>query len=486
MKNHSHLKFLSYAIALLILPVLLANLYYVDDMGRATIGYTNWGADGRPIADLVMKIINFRSHLVDLYPLPLIFGSIILIISLNAYTKVYLPSQKIYAIIPLTYLLAPSTPEILLYRFDSLTLLISISLPLIAYSYRYQQEYKNILLGIAVVVGTYSTYQASVNLFVILAAIELIKSYSDNESNKLTLLRLASRIGQFIIASLLYLLVVVPKYFSGNHTEDHPGIASESIIKLIVDNFISYYTFVNNSFMKGNGTIMVALFLVLTLIAITLILLSRKTKQWNIQGILLTAIILITPFAVLIMSVGSLLILEAPVSNFPRIYVGVGGVILFFNMVIMLALKEKTKLFLIVPLAAFLYTLIMVSAVTNAIKSQEYFTSILIQEVKTSAANLVYKHIVTVGSFPPSEVFANSEKNFPIISAINRYSPGWWWTNKRFEFEGIKREWLPATSAAQANAINSRCSTAFKAETDHFILYQINNILVIDFTKGCN
>jgi hypothetical protein len=128
----------------------------------------------------------------------------------------------------------------------------------------------------------------------------------------------------------------------------------------------------------------------------------------------------------------------------------------------------------------------MVSAVTNAIKSQEYFTSILIKEVKTSAANLVYKHIVTVGSFPSSDVFANSEKNFPIISAINRYSPGWWWTNKRFEFEGIKREWLPPTSAAQANAINSRCSTAFKAENDHFILYQINNILVIDFTKGCN
>jgi len=486
MKDNKYFKFISYAIGLLILPVILANQYYIDDMGRATSGYTNWGADGRPLSDTLMKIINFRSHLSDLFPLPLIFGSIILALILAIYTNRYFnKNNKIYAIIPLTYLLSPSTPEIMSYRFDSMPLIISISLPLLAYGYRFQQESKNILVGILCVIAIYSLYQASINLFIILAEIELLYLFSYNKNNKSCLLTLGSRIIQFIIGSVIYLKIILPKYFSGTYSPDHPGIVTNNIIAKVFSNFESYYSIVNKYFLNDRGLLIISSFIILSMMLILIITLKRQCKKWSITDVVLTIIILLTPLVVIPATIGSLLVLDNSIGGSLRAYVGISGAVLFFFMLLAFAMKEKMKFCFLIPIAAFLYITIIVYTFTNAKRAQEDYTRIIISEIKQDIGKLDYDNFITLGNFPKSPIFSNSEKNLPLVSMINTYSPEWYWTNKRFEFEGITREWPSLSTDIYQKASEERCSTIPISVSEHFNLYLVNKTLVIDFTKSC-
>ena len=78
---------------LFVLPLLLANIYYIDDNGRAALGYTNWGPDGRPLADIMIKALFLSAHISDIFPLPLILGVLIISASLTQFARHFLPDR---------------------------------------------------------------------------------------------------------------------------------------------------------------------------------------------------------------------------------------------------------------------------------------------------------------------------------------------------------------------------------------------------------
>jgi len=51
--------------SLILAPILMANRYYVDDWGHAILGYSQWANDGRPLTDLLMRILCGHTPLVD-------------------------------------------------------------------------------------------------------------------------------------------------------------------------------------------------------------------------------------------------------------------------------------------------------------------------------------------------------------------------------------------------------------------------------------
>ena len=90
------------------LPIILANQYYVDDIGRSSAGYTMWGIDGRPAADLIMTIFNLSYRLSDLSPLPLIVSCAILSMIFYGYKKTFLDESKEAFLIPLAFIINPA------------------------------------------------------------------------------------------------------------------------------------------------------------------------------------------------------------------------------------------------------------------------------------------------------------------------------------------------------------------------------------------
>src|ERR1700747_2062740 len=54
----------------ILFPILRANRYYNDDLKRALIGRTGWDSNGRPLATLLMKLLQAYDHaLIDISPL---------------------------------------------------------------------------------------------------------------------------------------------------------------------------------------------------------------------------------------------------------------------------------------------------------------------------------------------------------------------------------------------------------------------------------
>ncbi len=70
---------------LYVLPVILADRPYIDDLGRSVLGYTWWGLNGRPLSDVVMIALSMGHPILDLSPLPLLLGITILSLTLAAY-----------------------------------------------------------------------------------------------------------------------------------------------------------------------------------------------------------------------------------------------------------------------------------------------------------------------------------------------------------------------------------------------------------------
>ena len=58
---------------LYVLPILLADRYYQDDLARSLYGATGWAGDGRPLTEWLMELLaGGSSTIVDLSPLPML------------------------------------------------------------------------------------------------------------------------------------------------------------------------------------------------------------------------------------------------------------------------------------------------------------------------------------------------------------------------------------------------------------------------------
>lgn len=94
-----------------ILPLIIANTYYIDDMGRAIFGY-GWEDDGRFIATLISKVLAFQSSLTSLYPFSILMATLIIVYSgaiITSQLGVYSHSDefKLSNLSPLLLLMSP-------------------------------------------------------------------------------------------------------------------------------------------------------------------------------------------------------------------------------------------------------------------------------------------------------------------------------------------------------------------------------------------
>ena len=80
---------LSLLLLVYIIPIILADRLYIDDILRSQQGYKNWGINGRPLADLIMAAFNFTDGVIaDASPLGLFYSTaFFLLCSLIYYRK---------------------------------------------------------------------------------------------------------------------------------------------------------------------------------------------------------------------------------------------------------------------------------------------------------------------------------------------------------------------------------------------------------------
>ena len=209
---------------LYVLPLVLADRYYMDDLGRSVYGATGWAGDGRPLVDLLMQLLSGGQELItDLSPLPLLLGLAALAYALTLYARQALPALRgsTTATLALGLVLAhPFMMANLSYKYDSLTMLLALALCFVLYALPPALGAPRLALaGAAAAALVMGLYQPASGMFLALAGIWLAFWLADGLGSGTPLpSRLPAlwpelgRLGGVGAGALVYLLGIAPHF----------------------------------------------------------------------------------------------------------------------------------------------------------------------------------------------------------------------------------------------------------------------------------
>src|SRR5699024_7312285 len=108
-----------------------------------------------------------------------------------------------------------------------------------------------------ILVAALSSYQIVINVFLILVVMEFASSVAKNINNKDIIIRGVTRLSQASLSLLVYMKIVLPASFDGEHGDNHPSISS-NLFNSLIENSGSYYKYFCESLFGGATTYILA------------------------------------------------------------------------------------------------------------------------------------------------------------------------------------------------------------------------------------
>ncbi|MNF57979.1 hypothetical protein D3C84_395210 [compost metagenome] len=177
------LAFFVLAAFMYILPLILADYYYIDDNWRSLSAGTAWAEQGRWVAELFYRGLTFSSGAPHVFPLPLLIAVIAIALAMTRLTFHYYPRPTLsccLVVLPLWY--NPFFLQNLSYQYDGPTMALSLVAMVYAITFSAKSVLWRVLVpGVLVSLGM-GLYQLSINVFLGLCCIELVRAASEGRS----------------------------------------------------------------------------------------------------------------------------------------------------------------------------------------------------------------------------------------------------------------------------------------------------------------
>lgn len=186
-------------------PIIIANVYYIDDMARITGGH-GWNPDGRVFTTILMQVLSFGSVITSLYPYSIIIAAIITSLSGYLVAIILFKDKKINLTIASSILLtSPFYLENLSYRYDSMPMSLSLFLSIVPFLFLYKRYF--IAISVVCLVLSLGLYQVSSMAYFSLLICILISDINDLTIKKHAQLVVFSLLS-FLLAYYLYGLII--------------------------------------------------------------------------------------------------------------------------------------------------------------------------------------------------------------------------------------------------------------------------------------
>ena len=215
-KNHIHLFIgLVLIFGLYVLPIIIADRYYNDDLARSLMGLTGWNGDGRPLTEELMKLLSGGIPIADISPLPLLISVLILAYTITKYLDANFTDKSLGIAETLFFSLVIMNPFMLAnlsYKYDVLSMIIALCVAFIPFVISYDAcGIKQIIIVLIVTVTALSLYQVVICAICSLVLIDVLLMIIEDRINKKSILNYIIGI---IFGSLLYKLVIAKIYIS--------------------------------------------------------------------------------------------------------------------------------------------------------------------------------------------------------------------------------------------------------------------------------
>ncbi|WP_221885137.1 glucosyltransferase domain-containing protein, partial [Enterobacter hormaechei] len=456
-----------------IFPILLTSRFYIDDMGRSLLGYSGWGLNGRPLADVIMSWLSLGVPLVDLSPLTQISGVAALSLSSSLYVKRYL-SNSSYPVAGLVSFLMVASPfflENISYKYDSLTMSISLALIIGIFGFA-RSGVVSFLLSSVAIVASLSLYQASIGAYIILSIFEVVFNHPNNVA---AVKSIANRVGQLVVGYAVYTLLIKVIGSGDEYNDEHSQIISLSTEggSALLNNIHS----IGNYFQQAIAPVshwVIALY-VLVIASFTLVMLTKSTLS-NV----ISSVILVFAFPLgLLFSFAHIALLKEPVLS-PRVLLSFSVLPLLLGMAACITIKKSAyQLALIIPMIciAFIYSY----AYSNASSSQARLDMRLAQEIALDSDNgkQEYTNVAFNGRMPTADQLDLVKAKMPLIgSLVPVYMRGdWTWGGRLLHMNGLPLRVI------KLGSIGDYKSTKPIAIRRDYNLYNYKGTLVVDFVK---
>lgn len=371
-KNRNLLKALCILFCIYLLgiyAIIRANFNYIDDMGRALLGYKDFNFFGRYIPQFFTTVLHADNYLTDVSPLPQLFA--VAFLAMAAVTVLHaVTGRSEFTIVEysatIALCLSPYFLECLSYKYDApymaLSILASVA-PVLFYQRGQRWYYVSVVIGMLVVCMSYQAASGIFPMFVVLLA--FLKWLENTDWKRILGFVLVSAAG-YITGMLLFMLLI---YRPEDTYVSNSLPAMAELLPTAFRNLKRYYRYVVDDF-KPEWLLMIAV-----LCAGFVLVSVRDSKRSKFLTLFVSVIVLGVFF---VLAFGVYPVLSKPLYD-PRAMYGFGALICFVSMPIVT--KKRLHLFKAVCVVLCWCFFVFSFTYGNALYAQKRYTDYRITAV---------------------------------------------------------------------------------------------------------
>ncbi len=466
-----------------VLPIIIANRLYIDDLGRSADGYFRLSENGRPLADAVLHFLSFGGIALDTSPYTLLI-CVIVVVASSAYLceELKIQSKLATTIIPIALLISPNFLENLSYKFDSVTMGLSVAAIVFSIACTANKTTtKKFFLASFLMVASLCLYQASINLIVSLTLAEFYMLIARERNSREAVKTLLTRLSSTIFGYVLYSKLIAPIFVIGYYNENHSDIIG-SIDDLLrtLENLIGLSSYM---FMGVGGWIIGLCFLTASVISLySAIVYFERSSDKITQKLFCASVLIISPFAVIFCIFGSLALLRDPVLH-PRVLIGSGGMMLYS---FILVAESYHRIIKVLPIVATVSCFSLSAAYGNTLTAQS--------EMERNIAGLISSDINVMMLEGNSGLFVNGRPDLipslkktkastPIIQLLipNNFKEKWVFSNFYLASMGMNYAYVPYGEGF--SRMRKACESGKMVERSKYSIGSYGKTILIDFRK---
>ncbi|PMY47646.1 MULTISPECIES: glucosyltransferase domain-containing protein [Pseudomonas] len=203
--------FFLFATLLYVLPLILADFPYIDDNWRSLSAGTAWTEQGRLFAELFYNVLTFSGAAPNIFPLPLLIATVAMAAALTSLTFHYYPQPTAaccLVLLPLWY--NPFFLQNLSYQYDGPAMALSLVAVIYAITYRNPYRVLQWLVPALLVALAIGLYQISINVFLGLCCLEVIRGANDKATWPRWWEMIGWKIAQAALGWMIYCITAYP------------------------------------------------------------------------------------------------------------------------------------------------------------------------------------------------------------------------------------------------------------------------------------
>lgn len=398
---------------LFIYPIYSSGVYYIDDLERSQNAISGWTGLGRPLSDFIFYLLSLGNKgSIDVSPLPQIASIVLMAASIYYFAGRMFSSKSVSTIaVSSLVFLNPLFLHNISYRYDSLSMVLSLSFCLYAFSIQSKNLPNRIACKSLLIFGSLCLYQVSAVSFVILLISSLtIKVFNEEKINKRLIMQ------DLAALSLAYACysILIKFLITNNRSETIFSDANWS--KLLYINISKFEAMYLSSYDRLSIWILGVSFSLASVAFIARTIFSFREKSLENKFFSLAS--LLAPVFILLASCSTIIILKESLI-LPRIASSY-GVVIFSLVYFIYQINNKCASILSIYLClSVVLTSFALGATMKSQYEKDMFLAAQIKGVIESDLNLKDNKTTVIGASNATIVETVNSRVFPVIGLIN-------------------------------------------------------------------